>query len=371
MTPVVAVLRELKARDKNAEIRFWCDRKFAPQAKSIMHHFDDTIPVQPIFSGKLRRYHALPLWRQLLRPVTIVFPNLRDIFFVFCGFVQSFFKLLIWRPDVVFTKGGYVCLPVGLAAKILRIPLVIHDSDAHPGLTNRVLSRWATAIATGAPLKYYPYPKKISRYVGIPIAGEFVPMSDAVRQTAKSQLGLDHKRPLVVITGGGLGAERLNNAVAKSLDDLLPMASIFLISGAGQYDELRATTPQNDERFQLHAFISKGMATILGAADIVVTRAGATTILELAALARPTVLVPNGYLTAGHQLKNAAVYAEKDAVVVLDEHQLDSQPDLLVTTLAELLIHPAKREKMAAALHSFAKPAAARDMADMIMRAAK
>ena len=165
VTPVVAVLRELKARDQSAEIRFWCDRKFAPQAKSIMHHFDDTIPVQPIFSGKLRRYHTLPLWRQLLRPVTIVFPNLRDIFFVVCGFVQSFFKLLVWRPDVVFTKGGYVCLPVGLAAKILRIPLVIHDSDAHPGLTNRVLSRWATAIATGAPLEYYPYPKKISRYV--------------------------------------------------------------------------------------------------------------------------------------------------------------------------------------------------------------
>jgi UDP-N-acetylglucosamine--N-acetylmuramyl-(pentapeptide) pyrophosphoryl-undecaprenol N-acetylglucosamine transferase len=371
VTPVVAVLRELKRRDPNVDIRFWCDRKFAPQAKSIMHHFDDTIPVQSIFSGKFRRYHTLPLWRQLLRPVTIVFPNLRDIFFVICGFVQSFFKLLIWRPDVVFTKGGYVCLPVGLAAKILRIPLVIHDSDAHPGLTNRVLSRWATAIATGAPLEYYPYPKNISRYVGIPIAGEFVPMSDAVRKAAKDQLGLDHKRPLVVITGGGLGAGRMNDAVAENLDDLMSMASIFLISGASQYDELRATTPQNDERFQLHAFISQGMATILGAADIVVARAGATTILELAALARPTVLIPNSYLTAGHQLKNAAIYAKKNAVVVLDEHQLEAQPELLVTTLADGLIHPAKREKMAEALHGFAKPTAARDMADMIIEAAK
>lgn len=371
MTPVVAVLRELKHRDQNVEIRFWCDRKFAPQAKSIMNHFDDTIPVQPIFSGKLRRYHALSLWRQLLRPVTIVFPNLRDMFFVFCGFVQSFFKLLVWRPDVVFTKGGYVCLPVGFAAKLLRIPLVIHDSDAHPGLTNRVLSRWATAIATGAPLDYYPYPKNISRYVGIPISDQFVPMDDTLRRRIKKELGFDEKRPLIVITGGGLGAQRLNNVAASALPELLSMSSIMLISGAGQYDELRATTPQDDARYQLHDFISEGMASILGAADIVVTRAGATTILELAALEKPTVLVPNAYLTAGHQLKNAAVYAEKDAVVVLDEKLLESDSDLLVSTLTELLINPAKRQKMSRALHSFAKPQAAHDMADMIIGAAK
>jgi UDP-N-acetylglucosamine--N-acetylmuramyl-(pentapeptide) pyrophosphoryl-undecaprenol N-acetylglucosamine transferase len=371
VTPVVAVLRELKRRDKDAEIRFWCDRKFAPQAKSIMHHFDGTIPVQPILSGKLRRYHALPLWRQLLRPVSIVFPNLRDMFLVFCGFVQSFSKLIIWRPDVVFTKGGYVCLPVGFAAKLLGIPLVIHDSDAHPGLTNRVLSRWATAIATGAPLEYYPYPKNISHYVGIPISNQFVPMDDMLRKRIKKELGFDETRPLIVITGGGLGAQRINNVVALALPELLAMSSVMLISGTAQYDELRATTPQDDARYQLHDFISDGMASILGAADIVVTRAGATTILELAALAKPTILVPNAYLTAGHQLKNAAVYAKKDAVVVLDEKQLENDPDLLVSSLAELLINPAKRQKMAKALHGFAKPNAAQTMADMIIGAVK
>ena len=213
VTPVVAVLREFKKRDESVEIRFWCDRKFAPQARSIMWHFDDSIPVETVFSGKLRRYNDLPLWRQLLRPVSIVLPNIRDAFLIGLGFLQSLIKLRSWRPDVVFTKGGFVCLPVGMAAKVLGIPLVIHDSDAHPGLTNRVLSRWATRIGTGAPLKFYPYPKTISRYVGIPVNEEFKPFTPADRQKLKQKLGFDPKRPLVVVTGGGLGARRINDAV--------------------------------------------------------------------------------------------------------------------------------------------------------------
>lgn len=371
VTPVVAVLRELKKREPSAEIRFWCDRKFAPQARGIVRSFDETVPVQTVFSGKLRRYNNLPLWRQLLRPVTIVGPNLRDTFLVFLGFAQSIIKLLRWRPDVVFTKGGFVCLPVGMAARLLKIPLVIHDSDAHPGLTNRILARWATAIATGAPLKFYPYPQAISHYVGIPVGEAFRPFERAQRQELKARLGFDAKRPLVVVTGGGLGARRINDAVAKRLGELLGATQVALISGTAQYDELKALTPQDDPRFQLHAFISEGMAELLGAADIVVTRAGATTTLELAALAKPAVLVPNGYLTGGHQLKNAAVYAETGAVEVIDEHELDANPQLLVDTLTSLLANPERLRQMSAAFHRFAKPHAAKEMADIILAAAK
>jgi UDP-N-acetylglucosamine--N-acetylmuramyl-(pentapeptide) pyrophosphoryl-undecaprenol N-acetylglucosamine transferase len=336
-----------------------------------MHHFDDTIAVEAILSGKFRRYHNLSMWRQLLRPVSIVFPNIRDMFFVVGGFVQSFFKLLVWRPDVVFTKGGFVCLPVGLSARLLGIPLVIHDSDAHPGLTSRILAKWATAIATGAPLKHYPYPKEISRYVGIPISEEFVPFDETARRQAKQALGFDSQRPLVVITGGGLGAQRINDTVSLELTHLLEFTSVILVSGAQQYDELRALTPQDDTRFQLHAFVSHGMAEMLGAADLVVTRAGATTILELAALAKPAILVPNGYLTGGHQLKNAAAYAENGAVSVIDEHALDNDPRVLVTTIRALLMNPAQLQQMGQKFYAFARPHAAVDVAEMILDAAK
>ena len=368
---MVAVLRELKKHDASIEMKFWCDRKFAPQARSIVHNFDGSISVETILSGKLRRYHNLPLWRQLLRPVSIVGPNIRDGFLVGCGFIQSVVKLRAWKPDVVFTKGGFVCLPVGMAARLLNIPLVIHDSDAHPGLTNRVLSRWATQIATGAPLKFYPYPPSISHYVGIPVNKEFTPRTADERKELKTKLGFDAKKPLVVVTGGGLGAARINNAVAKRMNELLGITSLALISGAAQYDEMRATTPEGDPRYQLHSFISKNMAEFLGAADVVVTRAGATTILELAALAKPTILVPNGYLTGGHQLKNAEVYAENGAVEIIDEHELDANPQLLVDMLTALLVNPQALRDMSRKIHQFAKPTAAKDMAKLILDAAK
>ena len=336
----------------------------------MLGHLDPNLPVQTIASGKLRRYYHLSVLRQLLWP-TLVLLNIRDGFLVVLGFMQSLAKFVLWRPDVVFTKGGYVCLPVGLAAKILRIPLVIHDSDAHPGLTNRILSKWATAIATGAPLEYYSYPKAISRYVGIPIADEFHPFSVSERQAARELWGIDPNRPLIVITGGGLGATRINDVVTETLHDLLKLGSVVLVAGAGQYDELRSLTPPNDSHFQLHAFVSSGMAALLGGADVVVTRAGATTILELAALAKPTILVPNGKLTGGHQLKNAAVYANADAVVVVDEQRMLDNPVVLGQAIERVLTETEVASAMAIKFSAFARPHAARNMVDMILDAVK
>lgn len=350
-------------------LRFWCDKPFAPQAKATVQAFDATIPVHTIVAGKLRRYHHLTLFQQLTWP-SLVAQNFADIFKVATGFVQSFFKLIIWRPDVVFTKGGYVCLPVGLAARVLRIPLVIHDSDAHPGLTNRILARWATAIATGAPLEYYHYPKAKSQYVGIPISANFHPYTPELQRAAKMEWGIDPSKPLTVVTGGGLGATRINDVVKETLGNLQQLGSVVLVAGAGQYDELRAVMPPNSDVFQLYPFVTN-MHSLLGAADVVVTRAGATTILELAALQKPTILIPNGKLTGGHQLKNAAVYEEAGAVVVVDENVLDGDKTLLAKTIAGLLADDTKRNDMARAFHVFSKPDAAKDMAKMILKAVR
>ena len=367
VTPVVAVLKELRARHPRVELRFWCDAKFAPQARATVAAFDATIPVQTIVAGKFRRYYHLTIFQQLTWP-SLVAKNVGDLFRIVTGFVQSFFKLIIWRPDVVFTKGGYVCLPVGLAARLLRIPLVIHDSDAHPGLTNRVLAKWATAIATGAPLEYYSYPKDRTRYVGIPIATEFQPFSKSQQIAAKKEWAIASERPLIVVTGGGLGATRINEVIVDTLPRLQQSGSVVLVAGAGQYDELRAVMPANSDTFQLYPFVTN-MHSLLGAADVVVTRAGATTILELAALEKPTILIPNGKLTGGHQLKNAVVYQEAGAVAVLDEDALLANKQQLAETIDQLFAEPKVTAAMAHRFGKFAKPDAAKDMATMIIAA--
>ena len=362
------MLKELRAINPDVELKFWCDVHFAAQASSIVGSFDDTIPVETIASGKLRRYHHLNLWQHILWP-TLMWQNLKDIFKVAGGFFQSAWKLIWWRPDVIFTKGGFVCLPVGMAAHILRIPLVIHDSDAHPGLTNRILSRWATKIATGAPLEYYSYPASKTEYVGIPVNKAFKPFTKDEQAALKRQWGVDPNKALTVVTGGGLGATRLNNLTLEVLDKLQQFTSVILVSGAGHYDELRARI-QDTKDFKLHKFISN-MHELLGAADVVVTRAGATTILELAALEKPTILVPNAALTGGHQLKNAAVYEEAQVAVVLDEDNTIDNPDLYVKAVAAYLTDTKTTHSMAKRFGTFAKPNAAKDMASLILSAIK
>lgn len=301
---------------------------------------------------------------------SVVLLNIRDLFLIVIGFVQSVVRMLVWRPDVVFLKGGFVCLPVGWAAWCLHIPLILHDSDVVPGLTSRLLAGKAKAIGTGAPLEHYPYDKAKSRYVGIPIDATFAPYSVAQRQKAKRALGVAVDRPLVVVIGGGLGSGPLNDVTAAHIDEITADASLVLLSGKALYDELRQRVPANNSQFQLHAFISSGIVDVLGAADVVVSRAGATALLELAALHAPTILVPSSRLT--WQMKHAQLYADKGAVVLLDETKFEQAGDAsFITAVRDLVGNNDRRNKLGEAIGQFAMPAAARDMADMIEVAVK
>lgn len=368
VTPVVSVLRELKKDYPKVEVRFWCDVKFAPQAKRIINEYDPNLKVQRMISGKFRRYSHLSKIQHILIP-SVLFPNIRDAFYVLLGVVQSILHLLFWRPDVVFAKGGYVCLPVGIAAFLLRIPLVIHDSDAVPGLTNRLLAPFAKRIATGVPLSHYNYPPEKSVYVGIPIDSRYKVINFEEQRELKKSFGFNADRPLTVFTGGGLGSRTINTAVATQLHDLLKITNVLLISGASQYDELRSLTPDNDDRFVLKDFMP-GLREALSAADIVVSRAGATALLELAALAKPTILVPSKRLN--WQVKHAQIFVDEGAVLPLDENEFEIPGDRsLVDAVDKLVKDTTYRKKLGTELHNFARPHAARDMATLIVQTAR
>ncbi len=362
-------MRELKRHDPDLKVHFITDRPYGAQATAFMAKAPFTVRIKRIFAGKLRRYHNIPWWRQVLH-IPTTFKNIRDLFLVVVGFLQSL--LFLWRikPDAVFTKGGYVCLPVGYAARVLRIPLVIHDSDMHPGLTNRLLAKYAVVIATGAPIKFYPYPKERTHYVGIPISSAFRPLTAKQQQACKAALGLpDTKRPLVVVTGGGLGSRSLNRVVVSIAGHMLEHAAILHLTGKDNYEEVLADAPDRPD-YIVKSFIPEGLAIAFGAADIVVTRAGGTAMTELAGMAKAVVIVPSPYLAGGHQLKNAAMYEQTGAAIVCDEAELIMNPLRLKQTLLDLLKDTKKRHELGKMLHKFAKPDAAIDTAALIAEAA-
>lgn len=369
ITPIVAVIKEIKREHPRADITVWCDRKFIKQARGLL---GKVVPTSVIPAGKLRRYANLPWWYRWFSLYHIVhthIPNLVDLFHIGAGFVTSYCKLRRLQPDVVFCKGGYVCLPVGLAAHLLHIPLVLHDSDTVPGLTNRVLARYARAIGTGAPVENYPsYPKSRTKYIGIPLRPEIEPVNAAAQRDLKAKLGFDPERPLVVSMGGGLGAKEINVAMALNARQLIKQgADVAMLIGKGR----KVTLDLSDaERRHVRVLeFTEQIADYMKAADVVVTRAGATTMAELAAIRVATVIIPSPYLAGDHQTKNAKVYEQAGATVVLAQHDVEQQPKLLGKTLAELIRDQGRRQQLAKALGGYAKPHALQDMARLILDA--
>lgn len=326
------------------------------------------VPVKKISSGKLRRYHKVKWYRQLF-DVRTNLKNFFDVFRVGIGFIQSLRFLSRIKPDVVFTKGGYVCVPLGLAAHMLKIPLVIHDSDSHPGLANRVLAKYASAIGTGAPVENYPYPKEITKYVGIPVSSSYRPVTLAEQRKCKAVLGLpDTNKPLIVVTGGGLGSRNLNHMVLSLAPSLLPKAAILHVTGDNNYQETLQHAPEHAD-YIVKSFLDEGFAVAYGAANVVITRAGASALAEIASMAKPAIIIPSPYFTGGHQLKNAEVYEKAKAAIVLDEEKLVLNPLKLKQVILELLNDSKKQKAMARAIHKFARPDAAIDMAAMVVDA--
>lgn len=348
------------------DVTFVCDKAFEAQSRGIMKHAEANVRVKTITAGKLRRYHGIVWWKQLFDiPTTI--RNLRDVLYVAVGVVQGFLLLLRNKPHVVFAKGGYVCLPMGIAAKFLRIPIVIHDSDTRPGLTNRVLGRWAAAIATGAPLHNYHYPREISYYTGVPIEAAFHPFTAEEQRAAKAELGVsDLNKPLIVVTGGGLGAKSINDAISKIAVDLLSDGvAIYHVTGMRQHEELVKQAHHHAD-YQLVPFVYKDMAHVLGAADVVIARGSATFLQELAALAKPVIVVPAQHL--GDQVKNAHVFELAEAALVLSDEMICAHPQKLYEAISLLLTEPAEAHHIAQQLHTFAKPQAAIDVAGLIAK---
>lgn len=374
ITPILAVAHELKKLDPEAKIIYIGQ---TGDALGDVPAEDKNIDrVYTVRAGKFRRYHGEG-WRQLL-DVGTLYKNLRDAFFVLAGLWQSFWLLGKLKPDVIFVKGGFVGVPVGLAAALRGTPYVTHDSDALPGLANRLIAPWARLHAVALPKEVYNYPVKKTITVGVPIMHHFQPLTPSDVRGFRKQLKLDAAGRVLLITGGGLGAQRLNNAVITCMPELLtryPDLWVVHIAGRQLEAEVRQSYKQELSPKEQHRVVVKGFITNLyqysGAADVIVTRAGGTAMAEFATQAKATVVVPNPQLAGGHQLKNAKVLSDRKAVRLVSETTLRDDHHALMPPLTDLFDHPDKIDALGQKLAALAQPNAAHLLAVLLLEVAK
>lgn len=263
------------------------------------------IPYDGISSGKLRRYFDLK--------------NFSDPFRVLKGYAEALRLIKKYRPDVVFSKGGFVAVPVVLAAKHYKIPTIIHESDMTPGLANKICIPSAAHVCCNFPetLKYLPEDKAV--LTGSPIRKELL---EGDRLTGLQYTGLSASKPVLLIIGGSLGSVIVNRAVRSALPKLLETYQIIHICGKGNLDESLI----GRSGYVQYEYVDAPLRHLFAAADVILSRAGANSICEILALRKPNVLIPlSAAASRGDQILNARSFEKQGFSTVLEEEQLNEE----------------------------------------------
>lgn len=296
VTPNLALLPSL--RERGYEIHYigsynGIERKLIEEAG---------IPYDGISSGKLRRYFDLK--------------NFSDPFRVLKGCREARKLMKKYRPDVIFSKGGFVAVPVVLAARHYKIPTIIHESDMTPGLANKICIPSAVKVCCNFPetLTYLPADKAV--LTGSPIRKELL---EGDRLTGLQYAGLSANRPVILVIGGSLGSVTVNNAVRKILPKLLETFQVIHICGKGNLDESLI----GREGYVQYEYVDAPLRHLFAAADLILSRAGANSICEILALHKPNVLIPlSASASRGDQILNARSFEKQGFSTVLEEEQM-------------------------------------------------
>lgn len=263
---------------------------------------DAGIPYDGISSGKLRRYFDLK--------------NFSDPLRVIKGYAEALRLMKKYRPDVVFSKGGFVAVPVVLAARHYKVPTIIHESDMTPGLANKICIPSAAKVCCNFPetLKYLPEDKAVLS--GSPIRKELL---EGDRLTGLQYTGLSAAKPIILVIGGSLGAVAVNNAVRSLLPKLLETYQVIHICGKGNLDENLI----GRSGYVQYEYVDAPLRHLFAAADLILSRAGANSICEILALRKPHVLIPlSASASRGDQILNARSFEKQGFSTVLEEENL-------------------------------------------------
>lgn len=371
ITPLVAIAEELSnQKDQEVSLKVVGLKGEEQYYKQLAKHGVGQIYIH---AGKFRRYHGEGI--KQLTDINTQLLNLRDLWRNLIGFFESMALLRRERPDLIFIKGGFVALPLGLAAAALGIKTITHDSDSTPGLTNKILGRWASINAVGFPVDFYPYREDKTIQVGVPIRRM---LSGAVKKSANSynKFELDQTKSTILILGGSSGSENINNISVEISEQLIKSGyQILHITGKKNLvsvrERIKKLFKSIPKEYVTRGYLEDDLMDAYSCADLIISRAGATTIAEIAAIKKPSVLIPGKHLTAGQQIKNAQIVESYNGAEVLQEPEIENNSSKLYNLITELMMDEKRRRWLSNNISKVLPEGAAGRLAKMIIETAK
>ncbi|MBI3337399.1 MAG: UDP-N-acetylglucosamine--N-acetylmuramyl-(pentapeptide) pyrophosphoryl-undecaprenol N-acetylglucosamine transferase [Candidatus Staskawiczbacteria bacterium] len=364
--PIVAIAREIRRIYPKKDLEFYY-LGMKDEFGLIMLGQED-FKIKTIVSGKIRRYFSGSGFSLSQMSIATLYYNIIDILFkIPFGFLQSIFLILMIRPQLIFSKGGSGSISVTQSARFLRIPVFLHESDIVPGLSNRITSKWAKKIFVSFPKTEYFDPAK-TILVGNPIRKELL---EGDNKTAGDLFDLTFQKPIILFLGGSQGAEAINDFVLNILNDFLKEFELIHICGRNNLSQVEAESQVViDEDFKKYYHVAgfldeERMKHALKVADFIITRSGSGSIFEIAALGKPSILVPLPSAAANHQAKNAYAYSQTGAAVVVEQDNLTR--NFFLDIIHNIFLHPDRLEKMTTEALRFSKPMAAKAIAREIL----
>ncbi len=355
--PIIALIREVKAQAEKERITDIELLYMGPRGDDFGAELLDEEQVTRIqvLGGKIRRY--------------VSFQNIPDAIKSALGALQALWNFFLLVPDVVFSKGGYGSFPACFAAVLFHIPLIIHESDAVPGRVNRMFAPFARrigiAFAGAAPY----FPKEKTAYVGVPIRKRIL---NGKKEDALSHLDIFTKHPMIGFMGASQGAQRINNAVLDILKELTEEYEIIHQTGAKNYEGVKGEAGVilefgHKERYHALGFFDEARAQdFYAACDLIVSRAGASSIYEIAAYGKPSLLIPLARAAQDHQRMNAYEYTGTGAAQIIEETNLT--PHILLSEIKKLFADPEQMKKMGEAARRFSRVDSAEVVAREILK---
>ena len=356
--PMIAVIQKVNSLiDKNnivgAKLYYFSD---SPYDKAVL--MENSVLFEQVSAGKMRLYFS--------------FKNFIDMFKVVGGIIGAIFKLYSIYPDVVFSKGGYAAFPTLVAARILRIPVVMHESDSSPGRVNKWTGKFAKKIAVSFKEAGEYFPKGRVAWTGHPLRMEIENKME--RNKALDFFKLESNLPVVLILGGSQGAELINQTILDTLPELVNKFQVIHQTGVSNYKSLLGRSGVvlgdnlNKSRYLPMPFLNNlAMKNAAGAADLIVSRAGST-IFEIAAWGVPSIIIPITNSNDDHQRKNAYNYAHTGACIVIEEANMTSH--ILYSEIDRIIENKVVSEKMKNATSIFGKKNSAEMIAEEIIKIA-